>query len=64
MELLYTGKTKDVFKLENGNYSYEYTYVPRFDTEDYIFMMDDTTLERKWDMLYSEFVDWIGSFEF
>ena len=52
-----------ISELENHNYTYEYQYVSRFDTEDYIFTMNDQTMLKQWETLYIEFTDWIGSFE-
>lgn len=52
-----------ISELEAGHFTYKKEYVPRFGTEDFIFTMDDTQLESKWETIYYEFTDWLGSFE-
>ena len=55
---------KAVRELLDGNYSYEYKYVERFDREDYIYKLDlAEELSRENDELYYEFADWLGTWE-
>lgn len=51
-------------ELENGNYTCEYRYVEEFDTEDYVYTLNrGAELEEKLQTLYTEFSNWLGSWE-
>ncbi len=50
-------------ELEAGHYTYTFRYVEEFGVEDYVFELTDKTLAVRWETLYQEFADWIGSFE-
>ena len=52
-----------ISELEAGHYTYSLQYVEMFDTEDYIYTMNDKTLVTKPDELYNEFSYWLTSFE-
>lgn len=56
--------TEALSELENGNYTYEYRYVEEFGTEDYVYALNrGAELEEKLQTLYTEFADWLGSWE-
>ena len=51
-------------ELENGNYTYEKQYVEKFGTEDYVYTLNaGEELMQQMDTLYSEFANWLGSWE-
>lgn len=52
-----------VSELLAGHYTSQYQYVERFDTNDYIFKMNDETLSNKPDEIYNRFSYWLTSFE-
>lgn len=53
-----------ISELDNEHYTKsELHYIEMFDNEDYTFTLNDTTLGDKFDALYYEFTDWLGSFE-
>lgn len=55
---------KALGELENENYTYEYQYVEKFDTEDYVYTLDKgEELASEMDLLYTEFANWLGSWE-
>ena len=55
---------KAMAELKNGNYTMEYQYVEKFDTEDYIFTLDlGEELAAEMNLLYSGFSNWLGSWE-
>jgi hypothetical protein len=50
--------------LENEKYTSEYKYVEKFGTEDYVFTLNrGEEFSTRMNSLYSEFSDWLGSFE-
>lgn len=52
-----------VSELQAGHYSAKKQYVEKFDTEDYIFTLDDAEIKNKPDDLYNRFSYWLTSFE-
>ena len=51
-------------ELDNGSYTYELTYLEEFGTEDYVYTLDaGEELTSQMDVLYSEFANWLGSWE-
>lgn len=55
---------KALAELENKNYTSEYTYVEMFGTQDYVYTLnigDELTAELE--TIYSEFANWLGSWE-
>jgi len=50
-------------ELYEGHYTKEYKYIERFDTEDYVYILDDQTMNKQADNIFYEFADWLGSFE-
>ncbi len=55
---------KAIAELEAGNYTSEYQYVEMFDTYDYVYSINiGDELAAEMDELYSEFSDWLGSWE-
>ena len=55
---------KALAELENGNYTSELTYVEKFGTEDYVYTLNaGEELASEMDKLYSEFSNWLGSWE-
>ena len=51
-------------ELEAGNYTYEYKYVEKFGTEDYIFTIDKgEELQQRMSDLYGAFSAWLGGWE-
>ena len=55
---------KALSELENGNYTYEKQYVEKFGTEDYVYTLNaGAELKSQMNTLYSEFANWLGSWE-
>lgn len=55
---------KALGELENENYTYEYKYVEMFGTEDYVYTLDKgDELAEEMQSVYSEFANWLGSWE-
>lgn len=55
---------KAVGELMNGNYTYQYQYVEKFDTEDKIYTLNKgVELTTEMNTLYREFANWLGSWE-
>ena len=55
---------KALAELENGNYTYEYKYVEKFGTEDYVYTLNKgDELVAEMNLVYSEFSNWLGSWE-
>jgi predicted PurR-regulated permease PerM len=55
---------KALAELENGNYTYEYQYVEKFGTNDYIYTLTNgAELQAEMDQIYAEFSNWLGSWE-
>ena len=53
-----------LYDLESGNYTYEYKYVEKFGTEDYIYTLNNgKELQSRMNEIYSEFSNWLGSWE-
>lgn len=51
-------------ELQDGNYTSEYRYVEEFETEDYVFSLNNAQeLEAAWDDSYTKFTDWLGKWE-
>jgi hypothetical protein len=51
-------------ELENGNYTSEYQYVEMFGQEDYIYTLNSgDELAARMDEIYTEFANWLGSWE-
>ena len=51
-------------ELENKNYTSEYKYVEKFGKEDYVFTLTrGEELQRKMSEVYTEFSNWLGSWE-
>ena len=51
-------------ELENGNYTYEYQYVEMFGQEDYIYTLNKgDELMARMNEIYTEFANWLGSWE-
>lgn len=50
-------------ELESGNYTSEYKYVAMFDSNDYVYTLNDTTLATRSDDIYYAFATWLSSFE-
>ena len=51
-------------ELENGNYTSEYQYVEMFGQEDYIYTLNKgDELAARMDEIYTEFANWLGSWE-
>ena len=51
-------------ELKNGEYTYEYKYVSKFKTEDYVYTLNKgVELTSRLSALFNEFSDWISSFE-
>lgn len=55
--------TYAISELNAGHYTREYGYVEKFDTNDYIYTLNDKSLASKPDELYNEFSYWLTSFE-
>ena len=55
---------KALSELQNGNYTYEYKYVEKFGTEDYVYTINKgDELAAEMQAVYSEFSSWLGSWE-
>ena len=55
---------KAMEELKNGNYTYEIKYVEKFGKEDYIYSLNiGKELSAEMDLLYSDFSNWLGSWE-
>ena len=55
---------KALAELENGNYTYELQYVDMFETEDYVYTLNiGDELQNAMDATYTEFANWLGSWE-
>ena len=51
-------------ELENKNYTSEYKYVEKFGTQDYVFTLTNgEELQRRMSEVYTEFSNWLGSWE-
>lgn len=50
-------------EIEKEHYTCELQYIEMFDTEDYIFTLNDTTLENKPVELLNRFLGWLTTFE-
>jgi hypothetical protein len=51
-------------ELQNQNYTSEYQYVEMFATEDYVYTLNrGDELQTKMDQIYSEFSNWLASWE-
>lgn len=51
-------------ELQNGNFTYELQYVEQFDTQDYIYTLNNgAELVALSDELYYSFTDWLGNWE-
>ena len=51
-------------ELENGNYTSEYQYVEMFGQEDYIYTLNrGDELMARMNEIYTEFANWLGSWE-
>lgn len=56
--------TEALGELENKNYTSEYKYVEKFGTEDYVFTLNrGPELTSKMSEIYTEFSNWLGSWE-
>lgn len=50
--------------LNEGKYTFDYHYVERFETEDYVYTLDKgEELQKVFDECYYAFTDWLGSWE-
>ena len=55
---------KALLELENKNYTYEYKYVEKFGTNDYIYKLNNgEQMQQEMNTVYSEFSHWLGSWE-
>ena len=55
---------KAIAELENKNYTYEYKYVEKFGVEDYVYTLTNgKALRAEMDAVYTEFSNWLGSWE-
>ena len=55
---------KALLQLEEGNYTYEYKYVEKFDTTDRIYTLDKgEELNRDFQTVYAVFEQWLASLE-
>ncbi|MGM9562645.1 MAG: hypothetical protein ACI3VQ_01030 [Faecousia sp.] len=55
---------KAMNELESENYTSEYKYVEEFGTEDYVYTLDNgEELTAEMQTIYSEFANWLGSWE-
>lgn len=55
---------KALNELNSGNYTYEYKYVEKFGTSDYVYTLNNATeLNSEFKLLYSEFSNWLGNWE-
>ena len=55
---------KAITELDEGNYTSEYKYIEMFGVEDYVYTLNKgEELNGEMNVLYSEFSDWLGSWE-
>lgn len=55
---------KAITELESKNYTYEYKYVEKFGVEDYVYTLTNgKALQDEMDTVYTEFSNWLGSWE-
>lgn len=55
---------KALTELKEKNYTYEYKYVERFDSYDYVYTLTNgEALNKEMQTIYREFSDWLGSWE-
>jgi predicted transcriptional regulator len=55
---------KALSELENKNYTYEYKYVEKFGQEDFVYTLTKgEELVAEMQATYTEFSDWLGSWE-
>ena len=55
---------KALLQLEEGNYTYEYKYVEKFDSEDRVYTLTlGEELKAEMQAIYMEFSNWLGSWE-
>lgn len=55
---------KALAELENGNYTYELQYIEMFDNEDYVYTLNiGDELLQEMQTVYTEFSNWLGSWE-
>jgi predicted transcriptional regulator len=55
---------KALKELEDKNYTSEYKYVEKFGVEDYVYTLNnEAELTKEIDALYTEFSNWLGSWE-
>lgn len=55
---------KALAELEAGNYTSEYKYIEMFQTEDYVYTLNKgKELQSEMNSVYSEFANWLGSWE-
>ena len=55
---------KALAELENGNYTFEVKYLEQFENEDKVYTLNiGEELDAEMQMLYSEFSNWLGSWE-
>ena len=55
---------KALAELENGNYTYELQYIEMFDNEDYVYTLNiGDELLQEMQTIYTEFANWLGSWE-
>ena len=53
-----------LYELDNENYTYELIYVEKFGTEDYVYTLNKgEELSSEMERIYSEFANWIASWE-
>ncbi len=55
---------KALTELKNGNYTYELQYIEMFETEDYVYTLNiGEELQNDMEATYTEFANWLGSWE-
>ena len=55
---------KALKELEDKNYTSEYKYIEKFDTEDYVYTLNnEAELTKEMESLYTEFANWLGAWE-
>ena len=55
---------KALKELTDENYTYEYKYVEKFDTEDYVYTLNNgEALQKEMEEIYMSFSNWLGSWE-
>ena len=55
---------KALKELEDKNYTSEYKYIEKFETEDYVYTLNnEAELTKEMETLYTEFANWLGSWE-